>query len=400
MTITDPLILAGDCLDVLAQLDDQTVDAVVTDPPYAIGILAHEWDRMAPRVFESWCESWARECLRVLKPGGYLAAFGSARTWHRLAAGVEDAGFDVRDGIAWLYVQGYPPSIDVSEAVEAFQEFGPMESEPDAPPEDVLAVTRWLRAARDAAGWTNKRIDALFGTNGMAGHWCSIGTQPAVPRIEQWDALRDALGFDDTEIRALVEQLAATRTWTPGQRTPDERRLFDTLRSGAELSGQGQKWGTRLKPAFEPIVLAQKPPRGTITANIRAWGVGALHLESEGKFPANVTVADGLDVHGLDDPAEHWPAFRYTPKAPTSERVEVDGVAHPTVKPLALMQWLVDLVTPPGGVVLDPFAGSGTTGVAALAEGRVPILIEKEPQYVRIIEHRLAEPIQLSLLAG
>lgn len=393
--MTAARVLLGRCEEVMATLPDQSVDAIVTDPPYAIGIMGQEWDTMGAREFEAWCEEWARHCYRLLKPGGYLAAFGSARTWHRLAAGIEDAGFSIRDGIAWIYAQGYPPSLDVSEAVNTFQTEGPSQT-----PEDVLTITRWLRAARDAAGWTNKRIDEMFGTNGMAGHWCSTGTQPAVPRIEQWDRLRDALGFDDTEIRELVEQLAATRTWTPGERRPDERRMFDTLRAGGDLSGQGQAWGTRLKPAFEPIVLAQRPTRGTITANILAHGTGALHLESADKFPTNVCLEDGLPVTGVETPGDYWQTFRYTPKAPSIERPEVGGIVHPTPKPLALMQWLVDLITPAGGVVLDPFAGSGSTGVAALMEGRSPILIEREPQYVRIIEHRLAEPIQPSLLAG
>lgn len=396
--MNDARVLTGDCVDVLRTLGDQTVDAVVTDPPYMIGALSQQWDRMGAAEFEQWVTSWASECLRVLKPGGYLAAFGSARTWHRLAAGIEDAGFNIRDGVAWLYLQGYPPSIDLTEAVEDFQAVGPTLA--GGPAEDVLAITAWLRAARDAAGWTNRQIDDLFGTNGMAGHWTSSGSQPAVPRLDQWDRLREALGFDDTEIRDLVEELAATRTWTPSERDPADRRWFDTLRAGGELSGEGQTYGTRLKPAFEPIVLAQRPPVGTITNNVRAYGTGALHLESDGRFPANVAIAAGLPVEGLDNPDEHWPAFRYTPKAPQTERPTVGGIAHPTVKPLALMQWLVDLVTPPGGVVLDPFAGSGTTGVAAIAEGRQPVLIEKEPHYVRIIEHRLSEPIQPTLLAG
>lgn len=393
--MTTPQLIVGNCLDVLPTLPDQSVDAVVTDPPYALTIQGQEWDRMPPAEFGAWCESWARECLRVLKPGGYMVAFGAARTWHRLAVGIEDAGFTIRDGIAWLYTQGYPPSLDVTEAVEAFQKDGPTEA--SGPSADVLTITTWLRDARDAAGWTNRRIDELFGTNGMAGHWCSTGTQPAVPRIEQWDRLRDAMGFDDTPIRALVVELAATRTWTAGD--PDERDQrgwFNGLGSTTS-TGEGQTWGTRLKPAFEPIVLAQKPTTGTITANIRAYGTGALHTESEGKFPANVAITEGLTVTGIDDPAEFWPTFRYTPKAPQWERPKVGGITHPTVKPLALMQWLVDLITPPGGTVLDPFGGSGTTGVAALAENRRPILIEKEAKYARIIRARLAEPIQPAL---
>lgn len=393
--MTTAEIHQGDAVEVMAGMAAESVDAIVTDPPYMIGVLGNDWDRMASRDFQAWCEAWAAEALRVLKPGGYLASFGSPRTYHRLAAGIEDAGFTIRDGIAWLHTQGFPPSLDVSEAVEAFHAGD--RGEGAGRLEGVLTITGWLRAARDAAGWTNRQIDALFGTTGMAGHWTSRGSQPAVPRLEQWDRLRDALGFDDTEIRPLVVQLAATRTWAPGK---GERRtrLFQTLKSGATLSGEGQEWGTRLKPAFEPIVMAQKPTRGTITANVRAYGTGALHTASAGKFPSNVVIEDGLAVVGLANPGDYWPAFRYTPKAPSSERPTVDGVTHPTPKPLALIRWLVDLITPLEGVVLDLFAGSGTTGMAALAEGRHPILIEKEPEYVRIIRHRLADPVQAALV--
>lgn len=390
----------GDCLDVLPQIPDHSIDAVVTDPPYAIGILDRDWDKMTALEFERWTEQWAAECRRVLKPGAYLAAFGSPRTFHRLAAGIEDAGLTIRDTIAWLHVQGFPPSLDVSEAVEAYQAglARSGETSADVTREGVLTVTRWLREARNAAGWTNKQIDALFGTHGMAGHWTTQGSQPAVPRVEQWDQLRDALGFDDTEIRPLVEQLAATRTWAGGHGTP-KSRLFETLHSNGQLSGAGQTYGTRLKPAFEPIVLAQVPTEGTTTANVRTHGTGALHLESDGKFPANVTVEHGLTVPGLRNPAEHWPAFKFHPKAPAEERPEVEGVTHPTVKALGLVRWLVDLITPPGGRVLDPFAGSGSTGVACIAEGRDFVLIEREPEHAAIIRHRLAQPIQTAFVA-
>lgn len=386
----------GDCLDVLATIGDKSIDAVVTDPPYAIGILDREWDKMSALEFEKWTNEWAAHLFRVMKPGGYLAAFGSPRTVHRLASGIEDAGLIVRDTIAWLHVQGFPPSADVTEAVEAWQAGEPSVEVDRA---GVLAVTSWLRNARNAAGWTNKRIDELFGTHGMAGHWTTQGSQPAVPRIEQWDRLREALGFDDTEIRPLVEQLAATRTWRGGNGQP-KSRMFETLHAGGRsLSGEGQTWGTRLKPAFEPIVLAQKPTEGSTVANIRTYGTGALHLESDGKFPANVAVEDGVTVLGLREPGDHWPAFKFHPKTGSDERHEVDGQTHPTVKPLGLIRWLVDLITPPGGVVLDPFAGSGTTGVAAVAEGRDVVLIEREPAYGAIIRRRLAEPIQQAFIA-
>lgn len=111
-----------------------------------------------------------------------------------------------------------------------------------------------------------------------------------------------------------------------------------------------------------------------------------------------MTIAEGLDVVGLDHPADHWPAFKFHPKAPSAERTTVDGHTHPTVKPLGLIRWLVDPITPPGGTVLDPFAGSGTTALAARAEGHTSVLIEREPDYARIIRRHLAEPWQQALV--
>lgn len=389
-------ILHGDCITEMAALPDNSIDAVLTDPPYAIGILGNDWDKMNPLEFEQWCAQWAAQCLRVLKPGGYLAAFGATRTFHRLAAGIEDAGFRIRDTIGWLYTQGYPASFDVTEAVNAYHAD---EGQPDDPNRaDVLTITAFLRDARNAAGWTNKAIDALFGTAGMAGHWTTQASQPQVPRIEQWDQLRDALGFDDTRIRPLVEKMAATRVWTPGDGTP-KTKMYKGLHDGGPATCEGQTYGTRLKPALEPVTLAQKPSRGTITANIRSYGTGALHLESDGKFPANVAILDGTQVLGLADPAEHWPSFRYTSKAGPDERPTIGGIQHPTPKPLSFIQWLVDLITPAGGTVLDPFAGSGTTGVAAIIEGRDYVLIEQNPEYLPLINYRLNQPLQTSLLA-
>lgn len=411
-------MLTGDCVEVMRRMPDRSIDAVVTDPPYAMSILNREWDRMAPREFQTFTQAWATEALRVLKPGGYMAAFGSPKTFHRLASGIEDAGFMIRDSIAWLYTQGFPKSADVSAAMDAWQAGETWE--PVGVDHDTYTVTAFLRQARDAAGWTNQRIDDMFGTNGMAGHWTSSASQPHVPRIEQWDRLKDALGFDDTEIRALVERLAATGIWTPGTK-PDKRRMYESLHDSddrpkgksrlcqdlgssgkygtpmGEWTAAGQRWGTGLKPAFEPIILAMRPTAGSFAANIRAYGTGALHTESEGRFPANVCIEDGLTIDGLDYPGETFQAFRYTPKAPPSERPAVDGVTHPTVKPVKLMAWLVDLITPPGGRVLDPFAGSGSTGLAAIQEGRDVTLIERAPAYVKLINHRISQPIQLTL---
>lgn len=343
----------GDCLDVLAELSDASIDAVVTDPPYGIQFMGKTWDgadieertqrgREAGRddlsanaAFGQWCELWATECLRVLKPGGHLLAFGGTRTWHRLAAGVEDAGFEIRDSIAWLYGSGFPKSLNVSRAID--QAGG-------------VAAQRW-------AGW-----------------------------------------------------------------------------------------GTGLKPAFEPIVVGRKPLVGTVAANVLEHGTGALNIDAcrieahddqlaakyasvqtagarsnsvygvdsrdrsastpheLGRWPTNVVIDEGvaaeLDRQSGVGASRFFPVFRYKAKASSAERPTVGGVSHPTVKPLTLMRWLVRLITPPGGVVLDLFAGSGTTAEACIHEHMRCIAIEREADYLPLIVARLSNPIEVGFGFG
>jgi DNA modification methylase len=460
----------GDCIDVIATMADDSVDAIVTDPPYELGFMGKGWDStgIAYNV-----DLW-KQALRVLKPGGHMLAFGGSRTWHRLAAAVEDAGFEIRDSIAWLYGSGFPKSLDVSKAIDK-------ERDDRA---DTLRVTTEIARLRDIAGMTNRDLDDLFGFAGMAGHWTSNKSQPAVPTVEQWARLREALspdGWLDAEVWRLNG-----RKGTPGDawQTADvvgERTTgIGTGRGVVSVIGDGdrairaansdaarrwQGWGTALKPAFEPIVVGRKPLAGTVAANVLAHGTGALNIDatrtetfsdgpgttprssvdgrrgsmagamdrtgydsSKGRWPANVALDEtqaaeldrqsgvtvskrsargaGKDATGTygvwgmadDDTRGHddaggasrfFPTFRYEAKAPTSERPREDDVAHPTVKPVELMRWLVRLVTPPGGVVLEPFAGSGTTLEAAVLEGFACIGIEKEASYLPLIRQRL-----------
>ena len=516
----------GDCLDVLRELPDCSVDAVCTDPPYGLEFMGKDWDapwkqadalaagRMArestgavirdpaterggfqdgnggnpysrSRIeygrggaaslgFQTWCEQWACECLRVLKPGGHLLAFGGTRMWHRLAAGIEDAGFEIRDNMAWLYGSGFPKSMDVTDAMTRY--LAGERPEQAGPNPDLYQITMALRAARDAAGWTNKQIDALFGTNGMAGHWTSQATQPACPSPRQWEILKTELAphlGDDLD--DLVDRLGSTERpedWGTGD-PGDGDRFLGTLESGGTLGGGGA-WGTALKPAFEPIVVARKPIAGTVAANIHVHGTGGLNIEAcrvgdearvnqpgstnprvamsdgwrddaeprevAGRWPTNVlldehqaaeldrqapdagaggpasgptltgktasTVAYGAR-NGVDKASAFYgdrggasrffPTFRYQAKAPGHERPNVDGVQHPTVKPLDLMRWLVRLVTPPGAIVLEPFGGSGTTAEACVLENRRCITIEREATYLPLIVSRLEKPAQQGL---
>ena len=522
----------GDCLDVLAGIPDASIDSIVTDPPYGLEFMGREWDTFRPpnarirervdgrtnpaegksvtrtpeayvagRPFQAWCEAWARECLRVLKPGGHMLAFGGTRTWHRLACAVEDAGFEIRDSVAdltgidgpgllWVYGSGFPKSLDVSKAIDKQRDDRP----------DILRVTSWLADVADAAGVSRAQVDAYMGTSDMGGWWLSrLVHRCAVPTWEQWARLRDLLGYGD-EMDAEVWRLNGRKglpgeAWQAAEVIGTEDRFNEP--SGIVNAGQGGRaavtrqmkapnsedaarwsgWGTALKPAWEPIVVGRKPLAGTVAANILEHGTGALniggcrvnpgvpvgdggglrggaatrhegwrreaHLTGEssaphdaGRWPPNVLLGDeaaaeldrqsgvltsganparrGSDkfrdaygdfagqaectVHrGADSggASRFFRVFRYEAKAAASERPRLpDGTAHPTVKPLDLMRWLVRLVTPPGGTVGDFFAGSGTTGEACVIEGFNCVLIEKDPASAELIKMRLSKPIQ------
>ena len=190
----------GDCREVMATLDADSIDAIVSDPPYGISMMGRAWDHGVPGV-----EFWT-EALRVAKPGAHLLAFGGSRTFHRLACAIEDAGWDVRDCIMWVYGSGFPKSLDVSDAMEKWIAGDrPAIAERLIDP-TIYRVTAFLREARDKAGWTNKQIDELFGTNGMSGHWTSSTSQPAVPSFNRWKILQEKLGFG-TELDELVQAI-------------------------------------------------------------------------------------------------------------------------------------------------------------------------------------------------
>lgn len=501
-------VLHGDSLVVLAGLPDASVDAIVTDPPYGLEFMGKEWDSFgrqdvrqpgdptfqqvdnpygrgkvrygtatsygadgapAMRAFQRWCQAWATEALRVLKPGGHLLAFGGTRTYHRLAAGIEDAGFEIRDSLHWIYGSGFPKSLDVSKAIDK-----------------AAGATREVVGRSHHPQYQYRRETAVFST--------------------------ERRGFDDGTTAGTGDAGNITAPATPDAAT-------------------WQGWGTALKPAHEPIVLARKPLVGTVAANVLAHGTGALNIDATrvahltvgtgnlaknphlrasikhgqqtnpssivrpeheaaahvaGRWPSNLLLthtpdcvhtgdrkvrgitggtgnhdgavygarsnagqkvndyadADGTetvpafdcapgcpvaeldqqsgtkgpngsirgagprvnDVYGVDKrdrgdwtayqdsggASRYFPVFRYQAKAPTSERPKVDsGVAHPTVKPLALMRWLVRLACAPGGTVLDPFAGSGTTVEACLLEGVDCLAVEREADYLPLIQARI-----------
>lgn len=426
----------GDCLDILATLPDCSIDAVVTDPPYGLantdpahvaetitrwvngerdylpggaGFMGKAWDAFVPPV-----AVWD-ECLRVLKPGGHVLAFAGSRTVDLMTLGLRLAGFDIRDSVAWLYGSGFPKSLDVSKAIDKAARGVPQgSSDPTSPNHGLYRTTttegkRWSGDSGQGYGAGGSRFLADGAASGSATEPAESGAAAIAPDAEPW-----------------------------------------------------QGWGTALKPAFEPVVVARKPLSGTVAANVLAHGTGALNIDgcrvdmggevvktsrntalgvmnddgwepspgtftshAAGRWPANV-VLDKAMAGELDRQSGECPGnsnknlfareatnkvygefaergdggmgradnggasrFFYVAKADASERVRVNGTAHPTVKPLSLMRWLVRLVTPPGGTVLEPFAGSGTTVEACILEGFDCIAIEREADYLPLIRQRI-----------
>lgn len=336
----------GDCLKILPTLPDNSVDSIVTDPPYELGFMNRKWDSTGISYN---VDVW-KECMRVLKPGGYLLAFGGTRTYHRMVCAIEDAGFTIHPMIAWINSQGFPKATNLSKQFDKQAGF------------------------RRPPSKTQRPIGGKNGIyEGQGGNWVETQNISLTPEAQQWDG------------------------WYYGLQS--------------------------LKPAIEPICMAQKPiSEKRMTDNVLEWGTGAVNIDVcriekrtffskgirsgqghyvgdnwsggqgektvHGRFPANVLfdepTAGMLDKSGAS-------RFFYVAKASKKERGEFNN--HPTVKPLALIRYLVKLVTPPNGIVLDPFAGSGTTGLACQSEGFGCILIEMESHNCGIIKRRLCEGV-------
>ncbi|QAY03755.1 DNA methylase [Mycobacterium phage Petp2012] len=362
----------GDCRDILTELEDNSVDSIVTDPPYELGFMGKKWDGSGI-AFD--VEMW-EQCLRVLKPGGHLLAFGGSRTWHRLTVAIEDAGFELRDSIAWLYGSGFPKSLDVSKAID--KAAGAERGASTAPATE--AAWQWqgwgtaLKPAFEPIVVARKPLVGTVaanvlehGTGALNIDACRIGdgSESQGPRdSSEPSATRRYTGSGAVNIAATP----GPRGGSPSGRWPTNVVLDDT--QAAELDKQS----------------GNLPGGVTVRRNMHGQEQNANGIYGSRKRYASEDFTYG-DSGGA---SRFFPVFKYQAKAPTKERPKVDGVAHPTVKPLELMRWLVKLVTPPGGVVLDPFAGSGTTVEACLVEGFDCIAIENEADYIPLIEHRIS----------
>jgi site-specific DNA-methyltransferase (adenine-specific) len=386
----------GDCREVMPTLNP--VHAIICDPPYELGFMGKAWDKTG---IANDVKMWA-ECLRVLRPGGHLLSFGGSRTYHRMACAIEDAGFEIRDQIMWLYGSGFPKSLDVSKAIDK-----------------AAGADREVTGVVDTRGSFDGRVRASAAIN------------------SNW---REAEGREDT--RDLSKKVISAPS--------------------TDAAKQWEGWGTALKPAHEPICVARKPIEGTVAANVLKHGTGALNIKgcrignqerpvmvrtetivsassmsgvstgatpngkitTLGRWPANV-IHDGSDevvslfpqtssgeLRPYSENHQNATSFQmhrdktfiqdansgssarffYTAKASQDERGI--GNNHPTVKPLELMAYLCKLLCPPsGGVLLDPFMGSGSTIIAGRRFYQHCIGIELEEKYAEIAAKRLSQEI-------
>jgi DNA modification methylase len=512
-------VLVGSCLDRLKDLPDASVDSIVTDPPYEIGFMGKGWDSTGIAYS---VDLW-RECLRVLKPGGHLLAFGATRSYHRMTVAIEDAGFEIRDSVHWMYGSGFPKSLDVSKAIDkrggataGFEEFR------DA-----------VKDAMKRNGAPRAVLTSALG-NQMLSHYLTAGSQPAVPNARDYRVIRDTVGLGSDwdhlfmdeagrEVLGKSDELLGRKSGiangTKGHTTVGGTRAeaYDITAPATDAAKQWAGWGTALKPAHEPVVVARKPLAGTVAANVLEHGTGAINIDGcrvgttvetwpktrsypfgggitygskdaptestqdapDGRWPANIVFTHAADCDGVCVPGcpvaaldqqsgvsksskatgpkgrrpgssnlgntggskgdphpngetadqggasrfftvTEWSEldapFRYVAKPGKKERnAGLDALpatrpvfgddggtyqglsdskhpqanTHPTVKPVALMRWLVRLVTPPGGTVLDPFLGSGTTAVAAILEGVNWVGCEMTADYLPIITGRV-----------
>lgn len=489
-------IIHGDCLEKLREMADNSVDSIVTDPPYGLKFMGKKWDYEVPTV-----DVW-RECLRVLKPGGHALIACGTRTQHRMAVNIEDAGFEIREVISYLYGSGFPKSLNVAKSARSAGigcecKSTSQHAVPSLPSSDVQATisteapdSGLLQSSLPKLGLSEFRTQGTEpqSSNGKESSlegWRDVQAQQGQLRGSKVREVSEAMASNGTQGRlhngASSRDGEASESVTQPNRSGasqrsqhaeqfdkqsgticDQRRAQTCGSCGKTIFDPGL--GTALKPACEFWTLARKPlGESTVAKNVKRWGTGGLNIDGcrieasqdygrsatnskgtvnahdgfEGKsfkikerdgdyasplgrFPANL-ILDEEAAALLGEPSR----FFYTAKASKSERNagceglpekyndfqrESSGLSqgknpetgersgkrlapnanhHPTVKPIKLMAYLCRLITPPKGLVLDPFMGSGSTGVAARDEGFDFIGIEREAEYVEIARKRL-----------
>jgi site-specific DNA-methyltransferase (adenine-specific) len=395
MTIPLNTIIHGDGLEVLKGIPADSFDSCVTDPPYGLGFMGKAWDKsgIANNV-----DLW-REVLRVLKPGAHLLSFGGSRTYHRMACAIEDAGFEIRDQIMWIYGSGFPKSHDIGKAID--KQAGAVR--------EVVGNTIYANGKAHAPSgihYSEKKPELQSGAD-------RVITAPATPEARKWDGWGTALKPAHEPICVARKPFKGTVAENvlqhgTGAINVDGCRIETQQSRPLIISKNGDS-----KACFgQGLNNSWQDPAGTILGRFPANVIHDGSEEVVGMFPESPgAIADvplnsrkTKDVYGKYDHNSGMPArgdngsaarFFYCAKASRDERGP--GNNHPTVKPLALIQYLVKLVTPPGGIVLDPFCGSGTLGIAAGKLGMKWQGIELNPKYIEIAERRIEREVGLLL---
>lgn len=416
----------GDSAEVLKTIASDSADSIVTDPPAGIAFLSRAWDaHLSLSAFVKDIAPIFAEALRVAKPGAHALVWALPRTAHYTACALEDAGWEIVDVIVHIFGDSsVPKSRDASKAIDA--EHRRIE---------LFDVVRGhLRTWRDAEGLTGAEIDRALGLNGMAGHWFG-DSQPEIPSKEQWLRLKALLRWPNCDLDDLYAEIkdGASRPVIGRSRAgvgnttnsihkaegwaKSREKVFDITGAATSMAAAWNGWGTALRPASEHWYLCRKPRPGTVAESLMEHGVGAINIDGcriddgdRGRWPRNLLLSHSescaarcvpsCPIGALGEAAEFFPRFGYYPKSSRRDRGGPGGLIqndHPTVKGLALMRWLCRLVTPPGGVVLDPFAGSGSTGVAALSEGFRFLGVEREANYAETARARLEFALESTL---
>lgn len=388
-------IIHGDCLDVMREMDPCSIDCIVTDPPYGLSFMGKDWDHGVPGI-----EFW-KASLRVLKPGGHLLAFGGTRTYHRLTCAIEDAGFEIRDCMMWVYGSGFPKSHNISKGIDKAKGLE----------REVIGYTNNARPNR--VGKETK----LSGSQTIGGE-ITLSISAVAKTFDGYGtALKPAYEPIIVAMRPLDGTFAQNaEKWGVGGINVDACRvgIFENDKPSGLHRGKIADYSPKNSDEFEPEI---KSVKGRWPANLildeeaakaldEMSCVSKSYASNRGRGFTSSGSNEGYKRPSHDNPEyqNHFGGYNdsggssrffYCPKASSSERnkgLEENSNTHPTVKPIKLMEYLLKLVMPPfpDAVVLDPFAGSGSTLVAAKNLGFNAIGIEKESEYVEIANRRIA----------
>lgn len=359
-------IIKGDSVFELRKLKNRSIDAIVCDPPYGININGEEWDRKLPS------DNIWKECYRILRPGGFIVSTGGSRLYHRMATSIENSGFISHQMMVWAYASGMPKGINLGNIIK--------KHELRSIPNDEFR--NYLRNALEIKNLSASRVERMLSIRGMFSHYLGK-SQPQFPSKKIWEKICLLLDLDKTHEEIIYKM---------GESIKYEENNFSDEKYCDYYYGL-----QTLKPAIEPIYIGQKPCEKSYVHNMLKYKLGAYDIEEvrDKGYPANLVTDGSYTIKKcLKSGGDYFDSIKKSSldntqliycKKPKKDEFNT----HPTVKPIKLFEHLIKLFVPKGGIVLDPFMGSGTTGLASLENNRRFIGIEKRSDYFNIAKRRL-----------